>query len=258
MAFFPFSIFSPSGNTTLFLYGKYESPVARGHICAEAMRLCGEYVEQAAFADLESRYLAMGGGEFCVNASRAFGVLLDCYSPLASRVYEINISGLEGPARVEVGGEFPLWRSTARFCCADFHIKEIEADMVQVDLPGISHLLLKSASIPPSKLMPELTARMGEKHKLVSKDAFGIVWWRQNGSLLEIWPYVTVPKSGTAMLENACGSASLCLAIARRAASPVLISQPGGEVLEAAFKNGEAMVGGSVSFIKSGIVHIGS
>ena len=67
---------SPGGNTTLFfpLEGRSAAEQARlARLALDPQNLGGE---QAGFVDPRERRLRMAGGEFCVNASRAFGALL--------------------------------------------------------------------------------------------------------------------------------------------------------------------------------------
>ena len=97
-----FSKWSPGGNTTLFF------PAAGLDAARQAMRPDSLGAEQAGFVAVDERRLRMAGGEFCVNATRAFGALLafrESASPEATlqgiarqkltneHRYEVQVSG---------------------------------------------------------------------------------------------------------------------------------------------------------------------
>ena len=71
-----FSKWSPGGNTTLFFPAAGLDAARQAELARQAMRPDSLGAEQAGFVSVEERRLRMAGGEFCVNATRAFGALL--------------------------------------------------------------------------------------------------------------------------------------------------------------------------------------
>lgn len=205
--------------------------------------------------DINARALTMAGEEFCVNAARAFGILLNCLAPAGRgrSEYSITVSGLESPVNTQVRGTYPNWYASAQFDLGQYAIHALSRSFTLVDLPGISHLLVYAQQKPTMAQMSEQSQLLGKQYGLNDKDAYGVVWWRLNGSKLEIWPHVTVPAAGTSMLENACGSASIALALALGCDNLLEICQPCGEILEVGVKNGIALAGGRVSLLSRGI-----
>lgn len=261
MPSFSFSKFSPAGNTTLLLEG--EVPVNRD-AAVEAMNIV--MAEQAGIASLRRRHLEMAGGEFCVNACRAFGALLDMQACRTAgvRTYTFTVSGHEGPVTVEVEGAKPCWTVEARFeisCCP---MELTEHGQILVHFPGISHLLIRCETFPDSETAQSLAMNFRNSHKLDRLPASGVIWWRhhpQYTSMLEIMPLVHVSGINTSILESSCGSGSIALAMAMRAgmekscldrggpmeAGEYRIWQPARQMLEIRFYNNRTHVRGPVA-----------
>lgn len=105
-----FSKWDPSGNTTLFF--PQDTPgnhAALAHGALLQQKLGGE---QAGFVDTQNGSLIMAGGEFCVNATRCFGALLDLcalrqgihFSPSSPRAYLVRVSGWPDSIPLRVTG----------------------------------------------------------------------------------------------------------------------------------------------------------
>lgn len=259
MSIVNFSKFSPGGNDTLFLHEPCPAP----EICARAFACLGG--EQWGLANQESRTLVMGGGEFCVNAARAFGALLDMHEKKAActaeRVYQINVSGWPGLLTLHVSGSFPQWQIAAQLLLPRCQIEIIDHNHCLVHLPGIKHLLYFAGNMPfPSHAEHiRVSEEKRLKYGLDNTDALGIIHCRQNGAGYGILPYIVIPKAGTAMIEGACGSATLALALALfRGGSPqrLKIAQP-ASVLDALIAKTTsglcATIAGPVTFMLSGI-----
>lgn len=97
-----FSKWDPSGNTTLFF--PQDTPGNHAALAHEALRLQKLGGEQAGFIDTQNGSLIMAGGEFCVNATRCFGALLD----LSAQRQGIRISR---PLPVPISCVFPDGRT---------------------------------------------------------------------------------------------------------------------------------------------------
>lgn len=242
----PYSKLSPCGNDTIFLH--VPPPAGAQALGGRALALLGG--EQAGFADLAGRVLFMAGGEFCANACRAFGALLDLEAGAAGpepREYEMTVSGQEGPVSLLIWGGLPAWTVRAGFrLMTDFSATEAGR---LCRMPGIWHLLLNSGEFPEN---PGPAARkLALRHGLAAAPAWGLVWHRQKGEQWEIHPYVEVRGAGCGMLESSCGSASLALCLALGGA-PISVLQPSGQILKAAAANGLAFIEGPVSLISRG------
>lgn len=253
-----FSLFSPAGNTTLLLRSFPATAAERAFFCGRGMEII--LAEQAAFADVAEGLLTMAGGEFCVNAARSFGALLDKQaggSGGTTRRYAARVSGWQGDIELEAKGAQPHWVIGAKLALPPCPLMENAQGMQCAHLPGISHYLIQSAQFPAAAQAAEEARRLLQLHGTGQAAATGVVWWRKKGEKLAIWPYVMVPGAGTAMLESSCGSGSLALALALHAQNGrqnCALLQPGGDVLDIELdRDGkEALISGGVDFLAGG------
>ena len=220
----------PAGNITLFVL----DPVPAGDragIAARLMDMPGGDVEQVGFLcpplQGSAGRLEMAGGEFCGNATRAFGMLMAQQLDGLSRV-QVEVSGCGQPVTAEVDG-----------CPA-----------IMVDLIGIAHLVVED--VPPSldffrKAEPLFW-------DIPDLDAYGVIFL--DSAKGAITPLVKVPTADSLVWEGSCGSGSLAAAIAQSQNAPDgpfvrTYIQPAGAVEAAVLRrDGEevsAWIGGSVS-----------
>lgn len=233
-----FSKWSSGGNTTIFLHDAELAP-QREAGCARAVlspHILG--AEQAGTVSLSRRSLRMAGGEFCVNASRAFGALLALAAGKDMTREEIRVSGWNGPVVLTVRGAVPRWQVAARLWLPPGTHPQtgggLPAGARLVRLPGISHLLLPldDAAPPPDPLGSARAALATAR--LLGEQAAGVVWWRPEGAGFAMTPVVHVRDARTLVAENACGSGALALALELAARSGVReceIAQPSGSFL---------------------------
>ena len=115
-----FSKWSSGGNTTIFLHDADAPPESQAAFARAVLDPEILDAEQAGTVSLSGRSLRMAGGEFCVNASRAFGALLALASPAGGELWrrDIRVSGWEGPVQLTVRGAAPLWQVAARLTLA--------------------------------------------------------------------------------------------------------------------------------------------
>lgn len=253
MPHLPFYKFSPGGNDTVFLLARTPNPPLRAQLCKQALSASGVGGEQAGFVDPELRLLTMAGGEFCVNACRALGALLHMLSANSCQKqrHEGRISTLSETILLEVDGAAPRWQSAAIFKAPAISFEKKARDEVLAGMSGISHLFLKTDMFPSAADAPKLAAKYFLKHGLDKEPASGVVWWRKKRNIAEIMPFVQVPEAGTAMLESACGSASMCLSLLLD--SPTcLIRQPSGDILQISHDKDQISVSGPVRLICEG------
>ena len=236
-----FSKWSSGGNTTIFLHDEALPPQLRA-ACARAV-LSPDVLgaEQAGAVSLSGRSLAMAGGEFCVNASRAFGALLALTSPRRGETLreEVRVSGWEGPVALTVRGAVPRWRVNARLALRPDIRPANRAGLPGgarlVRLPGISHLLLplEDASLP-SDLRGSARDALA-RADLLGEAAAGVIWWRPEGEGFAMTPVVHVRDAATLVAESACGSGALALTLelaARQGLRECRLNQPSGSFLQ--------------------------
>ncbi|MBD5626163.1 MAG: hypothetical protein HDQ90_01450 [Desulfovibrio sp.] len=232
-----FSKWSCGGNTTLFLHDAGASPReqaawARAVLDPEVLG-----AEQAGSVSLAGRSLRMAGGEFCVNASRAFGALLAlCAAPKGGEWRgEIRVSGWEGPVALSVSGAEPRWEVSARLELPAATRPERHAGGIVVHLPGISHLLLPLDEATGAPDLPARARSTLSAAGLLGEAAAGVIWWQPTPEGARMVPVVHVRDAGTLMAEQACGSGALALALAlaeSRGLAHCRLRQPSGSVLE--------------------------
>ncbi len=244
-----FSKWDPSGNLTLFLPPDLPAGLAgrRPDIARFAMRPDALNAEQAGFADVANLSLQMAGNEFCVNATRSFGALAALAQARAEgrertpldTAFDVAVSGWPCPVRVAVKGTCPVFDVEARLCFDAVRMEEGPDGAVTVHLPGISHRLMPTASHPlPCDLLPQ-ARQLLHGMSLDGREACGAVWWQERHGELAITPVVYVPGAGTLVAEQACGSATLSLALAlatSRGQTRFSIRQPSGDSLTVALE----------------------
>lgn len=186
--------------------------------------------------------LIMAGGEFCVNATRCFGALLDLcalrqgihFSPSSPRAYLVRVSGWPDSIPLRVTGSLPSWQVEATLRFRSLPVLQREAGKDLVEFPGIAHLLINTALHPAPGPSPEEGMRILRETGLASREAAGAVWWRKQGNGLSIDPIVYVRDADTLCAEQACGSATISLALLlfqQTGRSRMDIRQPSGDVL---------------------------
>ena len=240
----------PAGNITLFVL----DPVPKGDRAGLASRLMeGSDVEQVGFVCSPvmggAGRMEMAGGEFCGNATRAFGMLLARQLGGASQV-QVEVSGCDRPVTVDVDlaagtarAQMPLPRGVGR--------TEVDGcPATMVDLVGIAHLVVEN--VPPSLEFFQKAEPLFRD--IPDLDAYGVIFL--DSAKGAITPLVKVPTADSLVWEGSCGSGSLAAAIAQSRNAPDgpfvrTYLQPAGTVEAAVLRrDGEAVsawIGGSVS-----------
>ncbi|WP_297050967.1 hypothetical protein [uncultured Desulfovibrio sp.] len=211
-----FSKWSSGGNTTLFLHDVAAPPRRQAAWARAVLHPAVLGAEQAGCVSMAARTLHMAGGEFCVNASRAFGALLALSGPGAGAAplcADVSVSGWTGPVRLTVRGRAPRWEVSARLRLPPGCRPETHAGGRIVRLPGITHLLLPlgDGAAPPD--LPERARSAIRAAGLEDEAAAGIIWWKPRARGAAMFPVVRVRDAGTLVAENACGSGALALAL---------------------------------------------
>lgn len=201
----------PAGNITLFVLDPVPSGDRAG-IAAKLMALPGSDVEQVGFVcpPLQggAGRLEMAGGEFCGNATRAFGMLVSQEQDSPAQV-RVEVSGCDHPVTVDVDwihrtarAQMPLPRAVDR-TEVDGHVGTL------VDLEGIAHFVAEDIS-PSLEFFEKAEPLFWDIPDL---DAYGVIFL--DGKTNKMTPLVKVPAAGSLVWEGSCGSGSLAAAIAQ-------------------------------------------
>lgn len=242
---------NPAGNITLFVLDPV--PVGnRAGIAARLMALPAFAAEQVGFVCFPRQggagRMEMAGGEFCGNATRAFGMLAAQGLGNVPQV-QVEVSGCERLVTVDVDwsagtarSQMPLPRRVSR-AEASGHSGTL------VDLAGIAHFVVED--VPPSLDFFRQAEPLFED--IPDLDAYGVIFLdRQKGTMT---PLVKVPAAGSLVWEGSCGSGSLAAAIAQSQDAPDgpfvrNYAQPAGVVQAAVLRRGgeavSAWIGGPV------------
>ena len=250
------------------------SPADRARVAAEIIAPGHLEAEQAGYVDTAAPVprLDMMGGEFCVNATRAFAALLaeeGKLSPESGGLGGIvSVSGMPERLRVRV-------RRLAAHCFESAvlldlpqapPLENVAPGICLVRVPGIAHLVLDAAAHPLPADKDRDTAALFARFGLLGEDAAGCIWLHREPSGLRITPFVWVRGTGTTYAETACGSGTLAASIVCRGVygdgGELSLMQPGGEplrvVLDGSVYPGgwAAWVGGPVRCIAWGDVFV--
>jgi histidine racemase len=269
MKSFPFFKMSPCGNTTVLIpehavQGKNKQNIAKtillpGHVQAE----------QVGFIDIEKSCLCMAGGEFCVNATRAFGALLaEAHSQgaiAASQPFSalVTVSGMAQPVHVTVSGCRPVWHVSAQLEFATLPPSlPLEEGIALVRLPGIDHLLIDERLHPMPHNWREAAAALRHTYHLENSEAVGCIWWQQTAQGASMNPVVWVRECDSTFWESACGSGALACTVGlpflREAAleKDCMLRQPSQDILILRLRKNahswQVGIGGSVTLIAQG------
>lgn len=243
----PFVKYSPCGNTTILIRDTPLAPAARARCAAEIIAPGHLEAEQAGFIDMTAPVprLDMMGGEFCVNATRAFAVELwreGRLAPAGEGVFSgtVSVSGMPEPLTVKVR---PLAANRFESAVlldlpAEPPLEEVGEGIRLVRVPGIAHLVLDAEvhALPGDK--DRDTAALFARYGLLGEEAAGCIWLRRDAGGWRITPYVWVRETATTYAETACGSGTLAASVVCRAVygcgGTLPFMQPGGETLSVA------------------------
>lgn len=200
----------PSGNVTVFVLTDVERE-DRPALAAKIMALPELKADQVAFVcpqpDCLDGAFEMMAGEFCGNASRAYGLLLARQKCETGRLHKtLRVSGCDKPITVTVDTE----RATAE---AEMPLPQLVLPVddgivkgVLVHLGGIAHLVVED--VTPSASYFAKVQYVFNSIKPV--EAYGICFVKGN----TLTPLIRVPATNTLVFEGSCGSGALAAAVA--------------------------------------------
>ena len=234
----------PAGNLTALALTPV-APALRADIAARLMRDAG--VEQVAFVDEASLCtplprMDMMGGEFCGNATRAFGLYAAQRRGLGERELRVSVSGARESVLVTLHGSRAFARMPLPFALESAQIGERRVPVVRME--GIAHAILLEED--PSPVLAQAVLRA-----MPREDAQGVLFVRG----ARMTPLVHVAATNTSVWESSCGSGSVALAWLLAAKLPdgehaFCFDEPGGTLeVRAELRAGQvvaATMGGSV------------
>ena len=199
---------NPCGNITGFVV----APVYPGYRKAYTdciMEQIDQDVEQVGFISpaYEGAPLRMDmmGGEFCANATRAYGLYSASFYDTDGLVdIEVYVSGHEGTTDViadvknqkaYVALDAPIGRE---------NLTIDGKDCTLIKLPGISHLVVEAEE--DKEFVDKALEVLKKDHK---DEAYGVLFF--NKEKLEMIPYVYVEGSETLFREGSCGSGTVAV-----------------------------------------------
>ena len=265
-----------SGNPTILLRAE-DVPAPRRAFVANAV-MDAQHIggEQVGYVRLEGiPRLDMMGGEFCLNATRAFASVLDSLD-LLERDGDVShglveVSGVSERVAVRVthGEGLPV----AEACLHFDSLPEPEAlsdTLSIVRVPGITHLV-QGGSTPEGSTLEDFCAEQRHELSLEEEEAVGHLWMEEKAgnaddsqiTTLALEPVVWVRATATLCFESACGSGTLACALAAHAKSGAThfsIFQPSGTPLSVRMERNEngwdVWVGGPSRITASGMTDL--
>lgn len=252
---------NPAGNITLFVLDPVPKE-ERAELAGKLMALEELHGEQVGFFCPPEEgcvgRMEMAGGEFCGNATRAFGMLMAKENGGLSQV-RVEVSGCDHPVTVDVDLEAGTARSEMPL---PLWVKEVRAggaDGKLVHLGGIAHLVVEH--VKPSRDFFDRAE--GVFQDIAGLDAYGVIFLEPETG--KMTPLVKVPAANTLVWEGSCGSGSLACAVAQ---SEGLAQgefardyiQPAGVVRATAVRTGGAVtaayIGGPVTLDPAIVVEV--
>lgn len=240
----------PAGNITLFVLDPVEK-AQRGKISEQLMAIEKFRAEQVGFycppTGEADGHMEMMGGEFCGNATRAFGMLIAREKGGASQV-RIETSGCDHLVTVDVDLTAGTSRSEMPL---PLEVRPVQVEGHKgtlVNLGGIAHLVVED--VEPGQEFFDKAEHLFQN--IEGLDAYGVMFHREG----RMTPLVKVPAANSLVWEGSCGSGSLASAIAQseNAADGEFTRdyvQPAGVVRATAIRRGgkvaAAFIGGPVS-----------
>ena len=237
---------TPGGNPTILLKAEDIPSEQRASVANAVMSSQHIGGEQVGYVRLEGTpRLDMMGGEFCLNATRAFASVLDELGLLerngAICSGLVEVSGVSEKVAVRVTHT----ENSLPFAEACLHFDELPAPehisdgLCLVRVPGITHIIQQG--LMPSPADREAFCR-NQRHflSLEQEGAVGHLWLSEDrevgeeASGLKLSPVVWVRDTASLCFESACGSGTLACALAEHArtgAEAFSILQPSGMAL---------------------------
>ena len=264
----PFHKLFPEGNPTILIDNRERliSPEQYGFLGAALMSetdLGGEqvgFIETPRSPDAQGRMVMMGG-ELCLNALRAYGLLLglDGSDEAAATPFLVETSGAESMVEVTAAarGDAHDAEVVVRLPLRP-HVRRPSPDLATVRLPGIVHFVEAAGDSPsdPAADAERLSTLMAEAIAAGERaEAFGLMRYRPEApDEARLTPLVHVVASGTTVMETSCGSGAVALHASGADSRPLRVRQPSGAVLHVDVDDGMYTLRGGVQLLAQGVV----
>ena len=239
---------NPAGNITLFVRTSIDK-AQYGAVGEKLLALPQFHAEQVGFVCGER--MEMAGGEFCGNATRAFGLLTARERGLAGKCHlTLSVSGCEKAVGADVDTDAGTAR--AEMPLPQFVRRETVGGVsgTLVHLGGIAHFVVDGVA-PSEAFFVEAEPLF---LSLGALDAYGVIFLDD----ANMKPLVKVPATKAFIWEGSCGSGSLAAAIAQSEGTDGIFErdyiQPAGTIRVTVERRGGevtgAYIGGSVTLDK--------
>ncbi len=201
----------PAGNITVFVLDPVEK-TQRAAIAEKIMAIPALKAEQVGYAcppeeDVDG-HMEMMGGEFCGNATRAYGMYMAMQKGGLSTV-RLRVSGCDhivtaqvDCARGTASAEMPCPRSVT-------HVAVQGHEGTLVDLTGIAHFVVEGVA-PSEKFFRAAEPVFAD---IPDMDACGVIFL--DSETHRMTPLVKVIDTGSLVWEGSCGSGSVACAVAQ-------------------------------------------
>ena len=200
----------PAGNITVFVLDPIEK-AQRAAIAEQIMAIPFLKAEQVGYAcppeDGVDGRMEMMGGEFCGNATRAYGMYIARQKGGASEV-KLRVSGCDHVVTAQVDleagtarAEMPCPRSVQRVT-----VNGHEGTLV--DLTGIAHFVVEGTA-PSEEFFRAVEPVFSG---IAGLDACGVIFL--DAETHRMTPLVKVVDTGTLIWEGSCGSGTIACAVA--------------------------------------------
>lgn len=201
----------PAGNITVFVLDPIEK-AQRAAIAEQIMAIPFLKAEQVGYAcppeDGADGRMEMMGGEFCGNATRAYGMYIARQKGGASEV-KLRVSGCDHVVTAQVDleagtarAEMPCPRSVQRIT-----VNGHEGTLV--DLAGIAHFVVEGAA-PSEEFFRAVEPVFSG---IAGLDACGVIFL--DAETHRMTPLVKVIDTNSLVWEGSCGSGSVACAVAQ-------------------------------------------
>lgn len=266
---FPFFKLSPGGNPTILTDDEHIASLpadTRASIANALLHSDHLHADQVGFLSVKNGtpHMEMMGGEFCVNAVRSAAAVFARKGVLPQTGEkewqgDIATSGVSGLVRVavrEVSSQSVYESALALPRPSKNIAQQLSSGEILVRLPGITHLLLNVDNHPiPANPLNAAREKRSE-YGLEEEEAAGVIWFSEKNGAYSIVPVVHVAATGSAVLESACGSGSLALALHLALEKELLVLQPSGHVLAVSFTAKAAWIRGTVTVTAHGQTYV--
>lgn len=201
----------PAGNITVFVLDPVEK-AQRAAIAAKIMAIPSLRAEQVGYAcppeDDVDGHMEMMGGEFCGNATRAYGMYIASQMGGASEV-RLRVSGCDHVVTAHIDGPHGTARAEMPCPRSVQHVTAGGREGTLVDLGGIAHFVVEN--VEPSEEF--FRAAEGVFAGIPNLDACGVIFL--DAQERRMTPLVKVIETGSLVWEGSCGSGSVACAVAQ-------------------------------------------